>query len=95
MDGLDRAGGVLARLHQSASPEQHLMAAVLQQAVDDLRLGQSSRDDRQRHTDSWLTDLEAWFADHDARRPFSFENICVNLGVDADAIREALAPLPC
>jgi hypothetical protein len=96
MDSLDRAGAMLAGLPQSASPEQYLMGAVLQQAVDDLRLGQSLRRDRQRHcAASWLTALEAWFADHDPHWPFSFENICVSRGVDADAIREALTAPPC
>ena len=96
MDGLDRPEATLARLRPSASPEQHLMGAVLQQALDDLRLAQSLRGDRQRnHTESWLSDAEEWFADHDADWPFSFESICTSLGVDAEAIREALAARAC
>ena len=72
------------------------MGAVLQQALDDLRLAQSLRGDGQRHhAEPWLTDVQEWFADHDAHWPFSFENICESLGVDADAIREALAAPSC
>jgi len=84
---------------QSGSPEKRLMAAVLMQALDDLRLvraatlgGQRGRDGNR--SPSGLADVEEWFADHDGRFPFSFESICVGLGIDADAIRDALRRAP-
>jgi len=82
------------------SPEKRLMAAVLMQALDDLRLVRAARPggDRGRNghrRPSSLADVEAWFADRDGRFAFSFENICVGLGVDADAIRDALRRVPC
>ena len=96
MDGLDRTETVVAGLQQAASPEQHLMGAVLRQAVNDFRLGQSLKGDGQRRLGgSWIADVEAWFADHDARWPYSFENICVSLGIDPGAIREALGATVC
>jgi hypothetical protein len=66
------------------SPEQRLMAAVLMQAVDDLRLVRGHRGR------SHLSEVERWFQDHDLRWLFSFESVCVALAVDADSIRAAL-----
>jgi hypothetical protein len=84
---------------QIKSPEKRLMAAVLMQAVDDLRLARATRLQglRQRNghgSESWVADVEEWFASHDGRWPFSFERICAGLGIDADAIRDALRRVP-
>jgi hypothetical protein len=67
------------------SPEQRLMAAVLMQAVHDLLLVRS-HPGLLRHAD-----VDGWFDDRDAAWPFSFENLCAALSIDADAVREALA----
>ena len=76
------------------SPEKRLMAAVLMQALDDLRLAREVRGDPRRRnghrSESCLADVEAWFADCSGPGPFSFENICAGLALDADAIRDAL-----
>jgi hypothetical protein len=74
------------RVVHGQSPEQRLMAAVLTQAMDDLRLIRGYRG-RSR-----LAQVERWF---DARRqewPFSFENLCAGLGLDADRIRAVVLP---
>src|SRR2546427_27742 len=86
-------------LEQIESPEKRLMAAVLMQALDDLRLTRVARLGGQRRwngqrSKSRLADVEDWFADHDRRWLFSFESICAGLGLDADAIRDALRRVP-
>ena len=69
------------------TPEQRLMAAVLKQAVEDLRLLRSIRGT------SRLAEVEGWFDDQDFRWPFSFENVCAALFLDAEAIRGKIGRL--
>jgi hypothetical protein len=73
-------------MDQAESPEQRLMAAVLKQALDDLRLVRGYRGKTR------LSEVEEWFGEHEAGWPFSFENLCVGLGLDADFIRAAVRP---
>jgi hypothetical protein len=72
-----------------ARPQRRLMAAVLQAVVDDCRI-------------SWRIPLLGGVMPRDVRRainyvassdrawPFSFENLCQELGLDADGLRRAL-----
>lgn len=71
---------------RAQSPEQRLMAAVLRQALDDLRLIRGYRGK------TGLSEVEGWFREDEGRWPFSFSNVCMGLGLDARMIREALFP---
>jgi hypothetical protein len=63
------------------SPEVRLAAAVLEQAVDDpVRW-------RRRGKERCTADAPGWFARTDRAWPFSFENLCELLELDADAVR--------
>jgi hypothetical protein len=77
---------------RAAEPHRRLMAAVLQTVVDDFRGSAYRRGagfgpttdarEAQRAT--------AYVASTDRGWPFSFENLCDALGVDADCLRRAL-----
>ena len=77
-----------ARVHQ---PERRLMLAVLESAISDwlVRRGTrvAARHDLRVAVDE---DLAGWFASTDRRWPYSFENICAALGLDAGGIRRRL-----
>jgi hypothetical protein len=67
--------------------ERRLMLAILEDAVDVYRKQAGARDrKRQRH----FLDAEAWIEDTDASWIFSFENICVALGLDPEYLRGGL-----
>lgn len=73
-------------------PHKRLMAAVLQTVVDDCR-GSVYR--RARGIDSpsgsdGVGRAIAYVASTDRAWPFSFENICDALGLDADCLRQEL-----
>lgn len=65
-------------------PEQSLMLAVLEDAVRCIqRHGRTSRSAACREAVSWILEKNSdW--------PFSFENICAVLSLDADYLREGL-----
>lgn len=66
-------------------PEAQLQAAILEQAVQDLRRPQTDRRGQRSHREAlgWLlSDNEGW--------PFSFMNVCASLGIDAAALRSRL-----
>jgi len=76
-----------------AEPHRRLMAAVLRAVVEDCRGGTpyrravgagtiAARDVRQ---------AIAYVASTDRSWPFSFENLCEALGVDASGLRQAIA----
>lgn len=77
---------------RSVEPHKRLMAAVLQAAVDDCRgsvyrraAGYGAPTDRQgvHHAIAYVTSTDrAW--------PFSFENLCEALGMDAGCLRQEL-----
>ena len=77
-----------ARVHQ---PERRLMLAVLESAISDwlVRRGTqvAARHDLRVAVDE---DLASWFASTDRRWPYSFENICAALGLDAGGVRRRL-----
>ena len=78
------------------TPEQRLMAAVLEDAIRELQLRQRGA------SDAWATwrrepvrtagdrETTAWFASGDRWWPYSFENICEALGLDAGTLRRRL-----
>jgi hypothetical protein len=72
-------------------PERKLFVAVLMSAIEDFQGGlQSSNHD----LDPAFRKLEAWFFSRDDRWPFSFENVCAQLDIDADLIRARLKTSP-
>ena len=82
-----KAGRFLSDAHR------RLMAAVLQSVVDDCRGGSPYR--RVAHDGSKVDarsvrEAMAYVASTDRTWPFSFENLCEALGIDAAAVRVAL-----
>jgi hypothetical protein len=71
-----------------AAPQRRLMAAVLTRAVED------HQRQVERALFAWerksTQDAVAWVASTDRLWPFSFENICEELGVEARALRAKL-----
>jgi len=79
-----------------ADPHKRLMAAVLQAVVDDCRGGSIYR----RSVGIGMIEARsirkavAYVASTDRAWPFSFENLCDALGLDAATLREALILVP-
>jgi hypothetical protein len=70
------------------SPEKRLLTAVLWNALLEFqdRVQAGAADDDLQFRELWN-----WFFDHDERWPFSFENLCGQLDLDAGCIRAKLA----
>ena len=73
-------------------PEKRLMAAVLQAVLDDFRgsgyrcaAGFPPATDRRAYVQA-----RAYVASTDRTWPFSFENLCDAIGLDADNVRDEL-----
>jgi len=86
--------GVLVVPSPAASaqqPERRLMLAVLESAIADWLVRRETcvapRHDARVAVEE---DLAGWFASSDRRWPYSFENICAALGLDAGGIRRRL-----
>ena len=77
-------------------PHRRLMAAVLQAVVDDCRGGSAYRRSVGHGTIDArsISKANAYVASTDRTWPFSFENLCDALGLDAAALREKLIVLP-
>jgi len=77
-------------------PHKRLMLAVLQTVVDDCRrlvVRAAGGSAERRMTE----EAKAYIASTDRNWPFSFENLCEAMGLDADCLRRELtpaAPLP-
>ena len=74
----------------TASPRNRLMLAVLEEALVTFQRGLTSARAEQRRL---FHDVERWVASDDLDWPFSFENICGSLRIDADYIRKGLRHL--
>jgi hypothetical protein len=78
-----------------AEPHKRLMAAVLHAVVDDCRGGTPYR----RATGQGVIEARsvrkavAYVASTDRTWPFSFENLCDALGLDATALRQELGAM--
>lgn len=83
---LQQYGGVFSR--SADMPERKLFVAVLLSAIEDFRGGLRSPN---HDTNSAFRKVEAWFFSRDDRWPFSFENVCAQLDLDADLIRARLS----
>lgn len=71
----------------SAQPEKRLMLAVVEDAIATFQKCLPGATHRQRRL---LREVEEWFASADAGWPFSFQNICTALGLNADYLRSGL-----
>jgi hypothetical protein len=78
---------VTMSLEVADTPEQRLMAAVLLDAIHCYRRHASSPDRTQRRLHN---DAARWIGNRDTAWPYSFENVCSTLGLDASTIRRRL-----
>jgi hypothetical protein len=81
---------------QLALPQRRLMMAVLQTVVDDVLGPMQRRRAAGRHGSVDERDrarARAYVTSTDRSWPFSFENVCEAIGVDADRLRGALEQL--
>jgi hypothetical protein len=78
---------VTMSLEVADTPEQRLMAAVLLDAIHCYRRHASSSDRTQRRLHR---DAARWIGNRDTAWPYSFENVCSTLGLDASTIRRRL-----
>ena len=76
------------RMH---APEQRLMIAVLQDAIDCVEKYRFTRDHRGRRL---FDEAMQWLLAEEADWPYSFECICGVLELDADAVRYSLKLAP-
>ncbi|MCK6554077.1 hypothetical protein L6Q96_05765 [Candidatus Binatia bacterium] len=67
--------------------EHELVVAVLQDAIDCFQKHLFARERKARQL---YVDAEAWIMSDDRRWPFSFENICDLLDIDAPGLRAGL-----
>ena len=70
-------------------PQRRLMLAVLQTVVDDVTSGAAGRAAVLGDTHAYQQAL-AYVDSRDRHWPFSFENICETIGLDAEGIRRTL-----
>src|SRR3989475_3681927 len=79
-----------------AEPHKRLMAAVLQTVVDDCRgsVYRRARGYERPIGRGTTTKAIAYAASTDRAWPFSFENLCEALGVDAGGLRQELRKEP-
>ncbi len=77
-----------ARNEFSEQPEKRLMLAVLEDAITTFQRCSLGTTRRKRRL---LKEIEEWFASADEKWPFSFQNICLALDVNADYLLWGLA----
>ena len=76
---------------QATQPERRLMLAVLESAISEWLIRRDVRPTFPHPGRVTVDeDLPGWFASTDRRWPYSFENICGALGLDAGGIRRRL-----
>lgn len=76
----------------SMTPARALCRAVLEQALHDLK---RSRRLPPRYGEPTSGQIESWFRARDVEWPFAFEQVCVHLGLDADAVRREVGLAEC
>jgi hypothetical protein len=93
-DAAPRARPDVTRELQGAAalmPELRLMVAVLDQAVQDIRMYGYATDEPGRRA---FAAVVGWFASDDACALYSFLNVCHALGIDPAAVRARLPTVP-
>jgi hypothetical protein len=73
--------------HAGLQPERRLMLTVLKDALAAFRKHALAADAHGRRA---FRETEEWFASDDVGWPFSFANICEELGLDAEDMRAGL-----
>lgn len=72
------------KAERSSQPEKRLMLAVMEDAITTFQKSVQGATRRQRRL---LKETEEWIGSADASWPFSFENICAALDIEADYLR--------
>jgi len=72
---------------RSSQPEKRLMLAVMEDAISTFQKSVYGATRRQRRL---LKETEEWIGSGDTGWPFSFENICAALDIEADYLRTGL-----
>jgi hypothetical protein len=75
------------RAERSSQPEKRLMLAVMEDAITTFQKSVHGATRRQRRL---LKETEEWVGSNDTSWPFSFENICSALDIEADYLRSGL-----
>lgn len=75
------------RAERSSQPEKRLMLAVMEDAITTFQKSVHGATRRQRRL---LRETEEWIGSTDASWPFSFENICAALDIEANYLRSGL-----
>jgi hypothetical protein len=81
---------LLDRCRPPLRPEQRLMAAVLEDAINLRRRGPRAAG---RGASRRYAEVRRWFASGDTRWPFSFVNVCQALNLEPSAVRIAVQAL--
>ncbi len=71
----------------SAQPEKRLMLAVMEDAIATFQKSVPGANRRQRRL---LRETEEWIQSSNTSWPFSFENICAAVNIEADYLRTGL-----
>ncbi len=72
---------------RAALPEEALITAILEDAIDCVRKHRGAQTHREQRL---FREAADWFLLDQPDWPFSFERICACLGLDADGVRRAL-----
>jgi hypothetical protein len=75
------------RAERSSQPEKRLMLAVMEDAITIFQKSVHGATRRQRRL---LKETEEWISSIDTNWPFSFENICAALDIEANYLRFGL-----
>ena len=75
------------KAERSAQPEKRLMLAVMEDAIATFQKSVPGATRRQRRL---LRETEEWIGSADNTWPFSFENICAALDIEADYLRKGI-----
>ncbi len=75
------------RAERSSQPEKRLMLAVMEDAISTFQKSVQGATRRQRRL---LKETEEWIGSANTAWPFSFENICAALDIEADYLRTGL-----
>lgn len=75
------------RAERSSQPEKRLMLAVMEDAITTFQKSVHGATRRQRRL---LKETEEWISSIDTGWPFSFENICAALDIEANYLRSGL-----
>lgn len=75
------------RIDATFQPEKRLMLAVLEDAVGTFQKHVTATNRRARRL---FVEAEEWFGSDSTDWPYSFENVCVALGLEAEYLRRGL-----